>query len=187
MGPEQTGEVRGGQTVPGAAARWVFLPALELLWLCPRHQAHGVAGSRAGSPDGICISLALVMSGACLCEVPGAVRTKGSRRLGNNKDEEKREAKFLKAMHSACLVIDTQTQEGRQGPIFILKLPLTSQTCWAVFAVEITSPSPTTHRLLKEQPLQKGKKKKKKRQLPCSACRRNVRKCLVVGGMKGGS
>lgn len=32
--------------------------------------------------------------------------------------------------------------------------------CLAVFAVEITSPSPTTHRLLEEQPLQEGKKKR---------------------------
>lgn len=51
-------------------------------------------GSGAGSLGGICISLALVMSGACLCEVPGAARTKGSRRLGNNKDQGKRKAKF---------------------------------------------------------------------------------------------
>lgn len=37
----------------------------------------------------ICVSLALVMS--------GAARTKGNRRLGNNKDQGKRKAKFLKA------------------------------------------------------------------------------------------
>jgi len=30
-------------------------------------------------------------------------------------------------------------------------------------------------------------KVKKKKQLPYSACRRNVRKCVMVGGMKGGS
>lgn len=49
-------------------------------------------------------------------------------------------------LKSKRLVIETQTQEGWQGPISILKLPLIPRLALAVFAVEITSPSPTTHR-----------------------------------------
>ena len=142
MGAEQTGGRVLGRQRGGFVSQ---------LWSC----AGSVPGWLAGW------DLLFPGTGAASARSPGAARTKGSRRLGNNQDQGKTEAKFQKVVDSVCLVMDTQTQEGWQRPIFILKLPLTSQTCWAVFAVEITSPSPTTHGLLKEQPLQKEKKKKK--------------------------
>lgn len=113
MGAEQTGR-RGS---PGASSEVGLSPSCSG-FVCPEHGA--------GSAGRICISLALVMSGASICEVPGAARMKGNRRLGNNKAEGKRKTKFETAAHSACLVIDRQTQEGWQRPIFILKLLLTS-------------------------------------------------------------
>lgn len=73
------------------AVLWVGLsPSTRVLWLCP--PAPWCTG-----PSRICISMALVMSGACTARSPEAARTKGIQRLGNNKDQGKREGKFLKS------------------------------------------------------------------------------------------
>lgn len=144
----------------GAVRMWVCVPAQGLLWLCPS----------------MCwVGFAFPWRWWCQ-ELPGQRGTGGL----ETRIKEREKPSFKKQTLSHR---DTDAG-GLAGAYFHPETPPHSQTCSGCVCCWDNIPFPHHPQIAEGAAVEKGKKK---RQLPCSACRRNVRKCLVVGGMKGGS